>query len=201
MEKKLSLHEPIFFGKEYEYLKNCLDTTYVSTVGKYVETFENKLIDYTGAKSVIGVINGTSGLQIALMLCGVKNGDEVILPALTFVATANAISYNSAVPHFVDCEKKTLGIDVNKLSEYLSSITIKKNGNSVNKYTGRIIKAIIPVHTFGHPIKIDGLIEVSKKFNLKIVEDAAESIGSFYKSKHTGTFGDFGVLSFNEIKQ
>ena len=121
------------------------------------------------------------------MLCGVKNGDEVILPALTFVATANAISYNSAVPHFVDCEK-TLGIDVNKLSEYLSSITIKKNGNSVNKYTGRIIKAIIPVHTFGHPIQIDGLIEVSKKFNLKIVEDVNRIHWKFYKSKHTGTF-------------
>lgn len=199
-EKKLSLHEPIFLGKEYEYLKNCLDTTYVSTIGKYVETFEKSLIDYTGAKSAIGVINGTSGLQIALMLCGVRSGDEVILPALTFVATANAISYNSAVPHFVDCEEKTLGIDTSKLSKYLSSITIEKNGNFINKYTGRIIRAIIPVHTFGHPVDIDSLIEVSKKFNLKIVEDAAESIGSFYKTKHTGTFGHFGVLSFNGNK-
>lgn len=197
---KLNLHEPLFSGKEKEYLNNCIDTTYVSSVGDYVKTFEKMIVDYTGAKFAVAVINGTSALKVALKLSGVENGDEVLVPALTFVGTTNAISYNSAVPHFVDCDAQTLGIDTFKLFKYLSKITTQKDRKCYNKITGRIIKAIIPVHTFGHPADLERLIEISKKFHIKMVEDAAESIGSFYKKKHTGTFGEFGILSFNGNK-
>ena len=172
----------------------------MSSVGKYVNDFENMLSDFTGAKFSVAVINGTSALQIALKLSGVKANNEVIVPALTFVGTVNAISYNNAIPHFVDNEEKTLGINFNKLLDYLSTITLQKNGQCINKITGKIIRAIIPVHTFGHPVDIDKLIEIANKFNIKVIEDAAESIGSFYKGKHTGTFGEFGVLSFNGNK-
>lgn len=196
----VGLHEPFFDGNEIEYLTKCVKTTYVSSVGKYVDDFENMLSDFTGAKFSVAMINGTSALQIALKLSGVKANNEVIVPALTFVGTVNAISYNNAIPHFVDNEEKTLGIDFNKLLDYLSAITFQKNGECINKITGKVIKAIIPVHTFGHPVDIEKLIEISKKFNIKIIEDAAESIGSFYKGKHTGTFGQFGVLSFNGNK-
>ena len=199
-EKDVALHEPFFNGNEIKYLKKCVKTTYVSSVGKYVDDFENMLSDFTGAKFTVAVINGTSALQIALKLSGVKANNEVIVPALTFVGTVNAISYNNAIPHFVDNEEKTLGIDFNKLSEYLSTITFQKNGECINKKTGNIIRAIIPVHTFGHPVDIEKLIETANKFNIKIIEDAAESIGSYYKGKHTGTFGEFGVLSFNGNK-
>ena len=196
----VGLHEPFFDGNEIAYLTKCVKTTYVSSVGKYVDDFENMLSDFTGAKFSVAMINGTSALQIALKLSGVKANNEVIVPALTFVGTVNAISYNNAIPHFVDNEEKTLGIDFNKLLDYLSTITFQKNGECINKITGKVIKAIIPVHTFGHPVDIEKLIEISKKFNIKIIEDAAESIGSFYKGKHTGTFGQFGVLSFNGNK-
>jgi perosamine synthetase len=196
----VSLHEPSFDGKELEYLKECIDSTYVSYVGKYVDRFESELATFTGAKFAISVVNGTAALHVALKLAGVKSGDEVLLPALTFVATANAITYCGAIPHFTDSEDTTLGIDVLKLREYLSKTTSQESGKCINKITGRVIRAIIPMHTFGHPSDIDGLLSISNDFNIALVEDAAESLGSFYGGQHTGTFGLLGTLSFNGNK-
>ena len=196
----VSLHEPSFDGKELEYLKECIDSTYVSSVGKYVDKFEKDLTTYTGAKFAISVVNGTAALHIALKLAGVQSGDEVLLPALTFVATANAITYCGAIPHFADSEDSTLGIDVPKLREYLLRTTSQESGKCINKITGRVIRAIIPMHTFGHPSDIDGLQSISNDFNIALVEDAAESLGSFYGGQHTGTFGLLGTLSFNGNK-
>ena len=194
------LHEPSFEGNEWVYLKNCLDSSYVSSVGKYVDKFEKNLTTYTGAKYAVAVVNGTAALHIALKLSEVSQDDEVLIPALTFVATANSVTYCNAVPHFVDIEEKTLGIDANKLRQYLADITEQKSGQCVNKKTGRIIRALVPMHTFGHPSDLEGLISVCQEFNLNMVEDAAEAIGSYYKGQHVGTFGLFGTLSFNGNK-
>ena len=195
-----SLHEPTFIGNELKYLKECIDSSYVSSVGKFVNDFEYALAEYTGAKFAIAVVNGTAALHIALKLAGVKPSDEVIAPALTFVATANAISYCGATPHFVDSNFSTLGVDPIKLRQYLESTTEILNGCCINKKTKKIIKAIVPMHTFGHPVEMDELMQVAKEFNLTVVEDAAESLGSFYKGQHTGTIGKLGVLSFNGNK-
>jgi perosamine synthetase len=195
-----SLHEPKFNGNELKYLKECIDSSYVSSVGKFVNEFEHALAEYTGAKFAIAVVNGTAALHIALKLAGVKPGDEVIAPALTFVATANAISYCGAKPHFVDSNLTTLGLDPEKLRQHLESSTELLNGCCTNKKTKKIIKAIVPMHTFGHPVKMDELMQVAKDFNLTVVEDAAESLGSFYKGQHTGTIGKLGALSFNGNK-
>ena len=196
----VALHEPSFDGNEWIYLKECLDSNYVSSVGKFVDQFELSLANYTGAKYAISVVNGTAALQIALKLAGVNSGEEVLLPALTFVATANAISYLGAIPHFVDSEESTLGIDVVKLREYLSANTEKQSGLCVNKSTKRVIRALVPMHTFGHPSDLEQLLSIARDFNLVLVEDAAESLGSFYKGQHTGTFGLLGTLSFNGNK-
>jgi aminotransferase in exopolysaccharide biosynthesis len=196
----VSLHEPSFDGKELEYLKECIDSTYVSSVGKYVDRFENELATFTGAKFAISVVNGTAALHVALKLAGVKHGDEVLLPALTFVATANAIAYCGAIPHFTDSEDSTLGIDALKLREYLTKTTLRESGKCINKNTGRVIRALIPMHTFGHPSDIDGLLSIANDFNIVLIEDAAESLGSFYGGQHTGTFGLLGTLSFNGNK-
>ena len=196
----LPLHEPIFDELEKENLKNCIDTTYVSTVGQYVNDFEQNIAKFTGAKYAIAVVNGTSALHLALKLIGVDINHEVICPSLTFIGTVNAISYLGAKPHFVDCDERTLGIDPIALINWLDEISIKKGNKTFNKKTGRIISAIVPMHTFGHPAKIDEILKISKEYNLKLVEDAAESLGSFYKKKHTGTFGDIGILSFNGNK-
>ena len=195
-----ALHEPSFEGNEWLYLKDCLDSTYVSSVGKFVDRFEDDLANYTGAKYAISVVNGTAALHIALKLVGVKTDDEVLIPALTFVATANAVVYCNATPHFVDSEEQTLGMDVHKLREYLLRISSQQSGQCINKETGRIIRAMVPMHTFGHPSDIEGLISISKDFNIVLIEDAAESLGSFYHGQHTGTFGLFGTLSFNGNK-
>ena len=196
----VALHEPRFDGNEWLYLKECLDSNYVSSVGKFVDQFEQSLVNYTGAKYAISVVNGTAALQIALKLAGVNSGEEVLLPALTFVATANAISYLGAIPHFVDSEESSLGIDVLKLREYLSANTEEQSGLCVNKSTNRVIRALVPMHTFGHPSDLEQLLSIARDFNLVLVEDAAESLGSFYKGQHTGTFGLLGSLSFNGNK-
>jgi aminotransferase in exopolysaccharide biosynthesis len=196
----IKLHEPSFTGNEMKYVEDCINSTYVSSVGKYVDQFEIELSKYTGANYAISVVNGTAALHLALKLAGVNQGDEVLVQAFTFVATANAISYCGAVPHFVDTEKENLGIDPVKLQDYLAEITVNLDRETINKITGRRIKALVVMHTFGHPSKMDELLEVSKKFNLKIIEDAAESIGSYYKNKHTGTMGLLGTLSFNGNK-
>ena len=197
---QVALHEPSFDGNEWLYLKECLDSTYVSSVGKFVDQFEADLVDYTGAKYVVPVVNGTAALHIALKLAGVKANDEVIIPALTFIATANAVSYCNAIPHFVDSEEFTLGMDSSKLRQYLQTYTSQQSGQCINKVTGRVIRALVPMHTFGHPCDLDGLLSVAHDFNLVLVEDAAESLGSFYYGQHTGTFGVFGALSFNGNK-
>ena len=197
---QVALHEPSFDGNEWLYLKECLDSNYVSSSGKFVDQFELSLAHYTGAKYAISVVNGTAALQIALKLAGVNSGEEVLLPALTFIATANAISHLGAIPHFVDSEESTLGIDVVKLREYLSANTEEQSSLRINKHTKRIIRALVPMHTFGHPSDLEQLLSIARDFNLVLVEDAAESLGSFYKGQHTGTFGLLGSLSFNGNK-
>jgi perosamine synthetase len=198
--KPTGLHEPTFDGNEWKYLNECLDSTYVSSVGKFVDQFEESLAEYTGAKYAISVVNGTSALHIALKLAGVQPGDEVLIPALTFVATANAVAYLGAIPHFVDSEELTLGVDVEKLRDYLTATAELRPNQCINKVTGRVIRAIVPMHTFGHPSDLDGIISISRDFNLVLVEDAAESLGSLYKGKHTGTFGLLSATSFNGNK-
>ena len=194
------LHEPTFAGNEWSYLKECLDSTFVSSVGKFVDRFEHDLAQYTGVKYVVATVNGTAALHIALKLAGVIQDDEVLIPALTFVATANAVAYCNATPHFVDSEESTLGIDVVKLRSYLLDHTEIIAGQCVNTVSGRIIRAVVPMHTFGHPVDMDALLHLAEEFNLAVVEDAAESLGSIYKGKHLGTFGRMGVLSFNGNK-
>jgi perosamine synthetase len=196
----VALHEPIFNGNEWFYVKDCLDTNFVSSVGKYVDRFERALEEYTGAKHVVAVVNGTAALHIALMLAGVKSGDEVLAPALTFVATANAISYCGASPHFVESNERTLGVDAGKLREYLTNHTEQRASQCVNKITGRVIRAVVPMHTFGHPVDLEAMLAIACDFNIALVEDAAESLGSYYYGKHTGTFGLLGTLSFNGNK-
>mgnify|MGYP001433040428 CR=1 FL=1 len=197
---QVSLHEPSFNGNELKYLKACLDTTFVSSVGRFVDQFENDLAEFTGAKHVISVVNGTSALHIALKLSGVKELDEVLVPSLTFVATANAVTYCNATPHFVEVEPLTFGIDAQKLRDYLIKNTKKISGKSVNVSTGRVIRAMVVMHTFGHPSDLESLIKIARDFDITLVEDAAEALGSFYKKRHVGTFGHFGVLSFNGNK-
>jgi aminotransferase in exopolysaccharide biosynthesis len=198
--RNVPLHEPSFDGNEWNYVKECLDSTFVSSVGKFVDRFESDLADLTGAKNVISVVNGTAALHIALKLAGVISNDEVLVPALTFVATVNAVTYCNAIPHFVDSEVRTLEMDAYKLREYLSSQTEQHGGKCINKFTGRVIRAMVPMHTFGHPSDIEGLLSISKDFNITLVEDAAESLGSYYFGQHTGTFGVLGTLSFNGNK-
>lgn len=198
--KPVPIHEPEFDGNEWSYLKECLESTYVSSVGHFVSKFENALEQFTGSNYAVAVVNGTEALHVALKLVGVLPGEEVLVPALTFVATANAVSYCGAVPHFVDTEESTLGIDPEKLRKYLNKVAAKVSGNLINKLTGRRIKALVPMHTFGHPSNLDGLISVADDFGIALIEDAAESIGSYYKGRHTGTFGIAGILSFNGNK-
>jgi len=196
----VALHEPSFNGNEGLYLKECLDSTFVSSVGKFVDRFEDDLANFTGAKHAVAVVNGTAALHIALKLAGVQSGDEVLVPALTFIATTNAVTYCNATPHFVESEASTLGVDAAKLRDYLMSHTEQRVGQCVNRATGQVIRALVPMHTFGHPVDVDGLLAIANDFNIALVEDAAESLGSYYHGQHTGTFGLLGTLSFNGNK-
>ena len=196
----LALHEPRFRGNEWLYLKECLDSTFVSSVGKFVDRFENELAAFTGAKCAVAVVNGTAALHVALLLAGVEAGDEVLLPALTFIATANAVAYCQATPHFVDSEERSLGMDANALSDYLVTTTEMRDGHCINRSTGRVIRAMVPMHTLGHPVDIEALLAVAHDFRLQLIEDAAESLGSTVGGRHTGTFGLMGTLSFNGNK-
>ena len=197
---QLALHEPSFNGNEWQYLKNCLDTTFVSSVGEFVDRFEDDLASFTGAKHAVAVVNGTAALHTAIKLAGVGTDDEVLIPTLTFVATANAVAYCGAMPHFVDSEPHTLGVDTRKLVDYLRAQTDQREGQCVNRATGRVIRALVPMHTFGHSSDLDGLLAIAHDFNLALIEDAAESLGSYYSGRHTGTFGMMGTLSFNGNK-
>lgn len=196
----VTLHEPRFCGNEWVYLKECLDSTFVSSVGKFVDRFEADLANITGAKRAIAVVNGTAALHVSLLLAGVEAGDEVLLPALTFIATANAVSYCNATPHFVDSSERYLGMDAQALRDYLSTTTEMQSGHCINLSTGRVIRAMVPMHTFGHPVDIEALLAVAHDFHLKVIEDAAESLGSYMGGRHTGTFGLMGSLSFNGNK-
>lgn len=198
--KQASLHEPSFIGNEIKYVCDCIESTYVSSVGEYVDRFESDLAEYTGAKYAVAVMNGTAALHIALKLSGVVSGDEVLIPAFTFVATANAIKYCGAIPHFVDSDSLTLGINIKKLEKYMQHEFELKDGSCYNRVTGRRIAGIVPVHIFGHIGDMDGLIRLATKYNLAIIEDAAEALGSFYNGRHAGTLGKVGILSFNGNK-
>jgi perosamine synthetase len=197
---KVGLHEPTFAGRESEYVLDCLKTGWVSSVGAYVDRFEAMLAEYTGVKCAVATVNGTAALHVALLLAGVEAGDEVLMPTLTFIATANAVSYCGAVPHFVDIEEERLGIDPAALAEHLGRIAVRRGERWHNRETGSRLGAVLPMHTFGHPVDIAGLQEVCKDYGLVIVEDAAESLGASYRGVHTGGFGRVAALSFNGNK-
>jgi len=196
----IPLHAPCFVGNEKKYLNECIDSTFVSSVGKFVDKFEEIVVEYTGAKKAVVCVNGTNALHLALILAGVESNDEVIIQPLTFIATANAISYRGAHPVFIDVDKDTMGLSPTKMREWLFVNTEIKNDECFNKTTGKRIKACVPMHTFGHPAHLDELVQLCNEYHIELVEDAAESLGSFYKGKHTGTFGKIGVLSFNGNK-
>jgi perosamine synthetase len=198
--QRVSLHEPQFAGNEWTYVKECIDTGWVSSVGKFVDRFEQDLAAYTGVTHAIAVVNGTAALHICLLLVGVERGDEVLMPALTFIATANAVSYCGAIPHFVDSDISTLGLDPQKLAQHLEEIAEVRDGFCFNKQTGRRIKAVVPMHTFGHPVDLDPLVALCERYKIELVEDAAESLGSYYKGRHTGNSGRVAALSFNGNK-
>ncbi len=197
---KVFLHSPCFIGNEKKYLDECIDSTYVSSVGAFVDRFEKEIGDYTGAGRAVVCVNGTNALHMSLILAGVKRGDEVLTQPLSFIATCNALSYIEAIPVFIDVDLDTLGMSPFATRNWLENNAVIKNGECFNKKTGRRIKACVPMHTFGHPIHIEEMVEVCKEWNIMLVEDAAESIGSLYKGKHTGTFGVIGALSFNGNK-
>ena len=196
----IPLHIPVLGGNAAGYVNECITTGWVSSVGKFVDRFEIDLAEFTGAKRAIAVVNGTAALHIALKLCGVQPGDEVLSPSLTFVATANAIDYCHATPHFVEVEQRTLGICPTAIGQYLREIAEVKNGVCINKQSGKVIRCLIGMHAFGHPFDLDGILAVCEEFKLDLIEDAAESIGSYYRGKHTGNFGRVGTLSFNGNK-
>jgi len=199
-EEFIPLHEPRFIGNERNYVIDAIDSTFVSSVGRYVDQFEQMMADITGAQHAVAVVNGTSALHIALLLAGVKPDDEVITQPLTFVASANAISYTGAKPMFIDVDRDTLGMSPEKLDHFLQKNLTKKDGSWVNRVTGKKIAACVPMHTFGLPCRIDQIVDICKNYEIPVVEDAAESLGSTYKSKHTGTFGKLGIFSFNGNK-
>jgi aminotransferase in exopolysaccharide biosynthesis len=196
----IPLHAPQFRGNEKKYLNECIDSTFVSSVGKFVDEFEEKIAEYTGSKYAIATSNGTSALHVALLLANVEKNDEVITQPLTFVATCNAINYCGAKPVFVDVDQDTMGLSPFVLQNFLEANTTINNGQCINNSTGKVIKACVPMHTFGHPCRIDEIKDICDQYNIFLIEDAAESLGSLYKNKHTGTFGEIGVISFNGNK-
>jgi perosamine synthetase len=196
----IPLHEPLFIGNEKKYLEECIDSTFVSSVGKFVDKFEQMLCDYTGANFAVATTNGTSALHMSLILSGIERDDEVITQALTFVATANAIAYQGAHPVFLDSAENNLGLCPKDLKQFLENNTEMIQGTCINKITKRKIKACVPMHVFGHPVLLSEIIDICHEYNITVIEDAAESLGSFYQGKHTGTIAPVGVLSFNGNK-
>ena len=196
----VSLHEPVFIGNERKYVLDAIDSTFVSSVGAYVNRFEEMMTEITGAKYAIAVVNGTNALHLGLLLAGVEREDEVLSQALTFIATANAISYIGATPVFIDVDKETLGMSPAALSNFLEANAELRVDGSYNKSTGKRIAVCVPMHTFGFPCKIDEIAAICAKWKINLVEDAAESLGSYYKAKHTGVYGKVGIFSFNGNK-
>ena len=199
-ETMIALHEPEFSGNEWHYVKECLDTGWVSSVGSFVDRIERDLAAFTGASHAVATANGTAALHICMLLAGVQPGDEVLLPTLTFIATANAVSYAGATPHFVDSETTTLGVDAIKLEQHLRQIAKVVDGRCINRETGATIRALVVMHAFGHPADLDALAELCRSWSIVLVEDAAESLGSFYHGRHTGNVGQVAALSFNGNK-
>ncbi len=196
----IPLHAPKFLGNEKKYLNDCIDSTFVSSVGGYVNRFEKEIQNYTGASFAIATTNGTAALHVALHSIGVKIGDEVITQSLSFIATSNAISYCGAKPIFIDIDRDTYGLGAEKLEEFLKSSCEVINSTCKNKKSGKTIRACVPMHTFGHPCEIDKIKNICDKYHIALIEDAAESLGSFYKKRHTGRFGKAGIISFNGNK-
>ena len=199
-DKFIPLHEPRFLGNEKKYLSECIDSTFVSSVGKFVNEFEEKIAKYTGAKYAIATSNGTSALHISLILAHVDKDSEVITQPLTFVATCNAVSYCNAAPIFIDVDRDTMGLSPSALRFFLENNTTIRNNQCINNKTSKVIKACMPMHTYGHPCKIDKIKQICDEYYIFLIEDAAESVGTLYKDKHTGTFGQLGTMSFNGNK-
>ena len=199
-KKFIPLHEPKFLGNEKKYLNECIDSMFVSSVGKFVDELEEKIAKYTGAKYTVATINGTAALHISLLLADVDKNCEVITQPLTFVATCNAISYCKAKPIFIDVDRDTMGLSPSALRYFLENNTTIKNKQCINNKTSKVIKACLPMHSYGHPCRIDKIKEICDEYCIFLIEDAAESIGSLYKYKHTGTFGEIGTISFNGNK-
>lgn len=196
----IGLHEPRFLGNEGKYVQDAINSTFVSSVGAYVNRFEEMMKEITGAAYAVAMVNGTTALQLSLELVGVRPGDEVITQPLTFVATANAIRHCGADPHFVDVDSDTLGLSPSALSIHLQEWVEMKDGVPINRKTGKRIAACVPMHSFGLPLRIDEVITVCQAFNIPVVEDAAESLGAYYKGRHTGRFGNIAAFSFNGNK-
>ena len=197
----IALHEPKFIGNELTYIRNAIQSTFVSSVGEYVDEFEKRVREITGVESAVSTVNGTSALHVALKLANVSFGDLVLTQSLTFVATCNAISYCGAQPVFLDVSEDRMSIDPDKLEVWLRNYSeIDVTGKCVHRGTGKTIRACVPMHTYGHPADLDGLVSVCRSYNIAIIEDAAEALGSIYKGKHVGAFGEFGILSFNGNK-
>lgn len=199
-KQMVPLSVPKFIGNEKKYLEECIDTTFVSSVGKFVDRFEEDMARYTGAKKAVVCVSGTNALHMAMLLCGVERDDEVLTQALTFIATCNAISYIGAHPVFIDVDRSTMGLSPDAVKEWLCKNVEIKGNQCYNKRTGRRVKACVPMHTFGHPVRIKELQALCDEYHIELVEDAAESIGSLYKGQHTGTFGKVGAISFNGNK-
>lgn len=196
----IALHEPRFRGREREYVSDCIDSTWVSYFGAYVARFETALAERTGSTAAVAVSSGTVALQLCLQLAGVERDDEVLVPALTFVASANAVVHAGGIPHFVEVDDTTFGIDADKLRSYLESIALRRSASCISRATGRRIAAVLPVHVFGHPVDMDELNRVADEFGLKVVEDAAEALGSLYKGRACGSLAPLAALSFNGNK-
>ena len=198
--RPVRLHEPVFNQQAYRYVAECLDSTFVSSVGPFVDRFEDELAAFAGVRRAVAMVNGTAALHIALLLADVQLNDEVLVPTLTFVATANAVAYLGAVPHFVDSEVSSCGVDPVALETYLDEAAEIRDDSCYNRKTGRCIRAVVPMHCFGHPVNLDALMRVCRRFRLTMVEDAAEALGSRYHGRHVGQWGSCAILSFNGNK-
>ena len=196
----IPLHEPHFGGNEKRYLEDCIDSTFVSSVGKYVDRFEEMIREFTGAKCAVATVNGTAALHIALLLAGVQRNDLVITQPLTFIATCNAISYCGAEPVFIDIDRRNLGLSADALEAWLAANSVLEGESCYHIGSRQRLAACVPMHTFGHPCQIDRIVEICERYHIPVVEDSAESIGSYYKGRHTGTFGKLGIFSFNGNK-